>query len=357
MGKCRRTSIISVATLVLGLLGFGGNPARAQGIPIPEAESNLFILDVSGSVNSVELWKSLRNSVISKLEQPFGSPIVKDGKRRLPVDISVTSVSKNSANSPIFTIVNKKDSKEMWGAIDRAYPRSSKARWEVFDTGFFGDKGIWIDLIKIFEQTNIVIPTSASCNSSALEKLDLGDPFLQRAKADQKKLILGVMCEKLIKIATNLQLADTYFSQPTCKKGDICSDITGAIYRSTSLAEDLARTSDKIKPALCIAIASDMLHESKGMLKSSSLNSKNIAETAATLKIAQDLGSTAAESVGIKFPTSITTRVVMVGIGSGPTPIALERNSFLLAYWKGFWTSAGVKVSNQAKSLNQACSN
>lgn len=357
MAKCRRTSIISVATLVLGLLGFGGNPARAQGIPIPEAESNLFILDVSGSVNSVELWKSLRNSVISKLEQPFGSPIAKDGKRRLPVDISVTSVSKNSANSPIFTIVNKKDSKEMWGAIDRAYPRSSKARWEVFETGFFGDKGIWIDLIKIFEQTNIVIPTSASCNSSALEKLDLGDPFLQRAKADQKKLILGVMCEKFIKIAKNLQLADTYFSQPTCKKGDICSDITGAIYRSTSLAEDLARTSDKIKPALCIAIASDMLHESKGMLKSSSLNSKNIAETAATLKIAQDLGSMAAESVGIKFPTSITTRVVMVGIGSGPTPIALERNSFLLAYWKGFWTSAGVKVSNQAKSLNQACSN
>ena len=357
MAKCRRTSIISVATLVLGLLGFGGIPARAQGIPIPEAESNLFILDVSGSVNSVELWKSLRNSVISKLEQPFGSPIVKDGKRRLPVDISVTSVSKNSANSPIFTIVNKKDSKEMWGAIDRAYPRSSKARWQVFDTGFFGDKGIWIDLIKIFEQTNIVIPTSASCNSSALEKLNLGDPFLQRAKADQKKLILGVICEKFIKIATNLQLADAYFSQPTCKKGDICSDITGAIYRSTSLAEDLARTSDKIKPALCIAIASDMLHESKGMLKSSSLNSKNIAETAATLKIAQDLGSMAAESVGVKFPTSITTRVVMVGIGSGPTPIALERNSFLLAYWKGFWTSAGVKVSNQAKSLNQACSN
>ena len=357
MTKWRRTSIISVAALALGLLGFGGTPAQAAEIPIPEIESSLFILDVSGSVNSVELWKSLRNSIIAKLEQPFGSPIAKDGKRRLPVDVSVTSVSKNSANSPIFTIVNKKDSKEIWGAIDIAYPRSSKARWEVFDRGFFGDKGIWTDLIKIFEEPNIVIPTSASCISSALAKLNVGDPFLQRAKTEQKKLILGVMCEKLIKIAKNLQAADAYFSKVNCKKNEICSDIIGAIYRSTSLAEDLARTSNNVKPAMCIAVASDMLHESKGMPKSSNLNSKYIAETAATTKIAKDLGAKAAESVGIKFPTSITTRVVMVGIGSGPTPIDIGRNSFLLAYWEGFWTSAGVKVANQARSLNQACSN
>jgi hypothetical protein len=46
----------------------------------------------------------------------------------------------------------------------------------------------------------------------------------------------------------------------------------------------------------------------------------------------------------------------MIGIGSGPNPIALERNSFLLAYWEGFWTYSGVKISNQSRSLNQACS-
>lgn len=343
--------------MAFGLLGLGGTPARALGIPIPEAESNLFILDVSGSVNSAELWRNLRISIISKLEQPFGSPIPKEnGKRSLPVDVSVTAVSKNSANSPIFTIVDKKDSKEIWGAIDQAYVGSNKALWQRFDIGFFGSKGVWVDLIKIFDQPKIIIPSSTNCVKFALEKLDGGEAFLRRAKPEQKKLILGAMCEKLIKIGKNLQLADDYFSKPTCKKKEICSDIAGAIYRSTSLAEDLARTSNKAKPALCIAIASDMLHESKGMSKSSILNSRNVAETAATLKLAGDIGLKAAESVGIKFPTSITTRVVMVGIGSGPDPIALERNSFLLAYWEGFWTSAGVKISNQAQSLNQACS-
>lgn len=356
MENKKRIYLILLATMTSGLLGSVSSPAQALGIPIPESESNLFILDVSGSVNSVELWKNLKISIVSKLQQPFGSPILKDGKPTYPADISVTAVSKNSANSPIFTIVGKGDSKEIWGAVDLAFPRSNKSRWEKFDLGLFGDKGVWIDLIKIFEEPKLVPPSSKSCINSALKKLNKGDPFLQRASENQKTNILGVMCEKFLKIAKNLQSADDYFSKPVCKKKEICSDITGAIYRSTSLAEDLARTADKSKPALCIAIASDMLHYSKGMPKGSNLNSEKVAETAKTLENAKEKGSAAAESVGIKFPTRITTRVVMVGIGSGPNPIALERNSFLLAYWEGFWTSAGVKVSDQAKSLNQACS-
>lgn len=356
MVKMRRASIALITAMTLGLLSFGGAPAKASGIPIPETESNLFILDVSGSVNTAELWESLRISIISKLAQPFGSPITLEGRKQLPVDVSVTSVNENSANSPIFTIVNKSDSKEIWGAIDLAFPRSNKSRWKVFDAGFFGDKGVWVDLIKIFEQPKITAPTTTSCYSKALANLNTGDPFLQRAKLEQKKLILGVMCEKLIEITKNLKAADEYFSKQLCKNKAICSDIMGAVYRATSLAEDLAKSKDKIKPGLCIAIASDMLNYSQGMVKTSNLNSKYVAETAATIQAAKDLGFKAAQAVGIRFPATITTRVAMIGIGSGPNPIALERNSFLLAYWQGFWTYSGVKISNQSRSLNQGCS-
>ena len=148
--------MILLAAMTSGLLGSVSSPAQALGIPIPESESNLFILDVSGSVNSVELWKNLKISIVSKLQQPFGSPILKDGKPTYPADISVTAVSKNSANSPIFTIVDKRDSKEIWGAVDLAFPRSNKSRWEKFDLGLFGDKGVWIDLIKIFEEPKLI---------------------------------------------------------------------------------------------------------------------------------------------------------------------------------------------------------
>lgn len=347
MVKIRKSSIALVAAFTIGLLNLGGAPAHAA-----EPESNLFILDVSGSVNTAELWESLRISIISKLEQPFGSPVT----RKAPVDVSVTSVSKNSINSPIFTIVNKKDGKELWGAIDLAFPRSNQSRLKVLDAGFFGDKGVWIDLIKIFDQAKIVPPTASSCIKTGLSKLSAGDPFLQRAKLEQKQVILNVMCEKLIDIAKDLKAADEYFARPLCNATATCSDIAGAIYRSTSLAEDLVPEDGASKPRLCIAIASDMLNYSQGMSRTSNLNSKYVAETAATLAAAKDLGYKAAQSIGVKFPTSISTRVVMVGIGSGPNPIALERNSFLLAYWEGFWTYSGVKISNQSRSLNQACS-
>jgi len=346
----RRVSIALVAAMTLGLLGFSGAPANA--IQIPESESNLFILDVSGSVNTSELWENLRISIISKLGKPFGSPVT----RKAPVDVAVTSVAKNSINSPIFTIVNKKDGKEIWGAIDLAFPRSNDSRLKVLDTGFFGDKGVWIDMIKIFEQPKIVPPSAYSCYKSGLAKLNTGDPFLQRAKIEQKKVILDAMCETLVEIAKDLRAADEYFAKSLCDAATSCSDIAGAIYRSTSLAEDLIPENGKSKPKLCIAIASDMLNYSQGMAKTSNLNSKYVAETAATLEEAKNLGFKAAQSVGVKFPAAISTRVVMIGIGSGPNPIALERNSFLLAYWQGFWTYSGVKISNQSRSLNQACS-
>jgi hypothetical protein len=83
---------------------------------------------------------------------------------------------------------------------------------------------------------------------------------------------------------------------------------------------------------------------------------KRIALSATSLADAKNAGIAAAKSVGISFASDVSVRAVMVGIGSGPNPIPLDRNSFLLSYWEGFWTASGVKQTNQAQSLNQACS-
>ena len=79
-----------------------------------QTDSNLFILDVSGSTDSVALWKNLRVSVTSKLSQPFGNPKIGSIPLKRPVDVSVTSVSKNSQNSPIFSIVTNADAKKSY---------------------------------------------------------------------------------------------------------------------------------------------------------------------------------------------------------------------------------------------------
>ena len=360
MPQLRRISVLALTGLGASLFAITATtPAQAVDIPIPE--SNLFILDVSGSTNSVELWKNLKVSLTSKLSQPFGNPISKSIARKYPVDVSITSISQNSQNSPVFTIVSKSDAKQIWGAVEQVFPDSTDKRLKAITTELFGENGPWAGQAKIFTRSKIVIPTAAACKKSTLYSINKGS-FLRNTDEENKLVLSGAICGKVISIAKNIKQADDYFSKPLCDKRAICSDIAGAIYRATNLAADLAsQERDRVNgrdvpPKLCIAIASDMLNESPGMSQASKLNSKRIAISASSLAEAKSAGVAAAKSVGISFPADISVRAVMVGIGSGPKPIALDRNSYLLSYWEGFWTESGVKETNQAQSLNQACS-
>lgn len=346
---------ILASTFILGL-----PPQSAHAVNLLDSESNLFILDVSGSTNSVDLWKNLKVSVTSKLSQPFGNPVSNGVPQKYPVDVSITSVSQNSQNSPIFSIVTKSDAKEIWGTIELVFPKSTASRLKMIVEELFGENGAWTVEAKIFTKAKVIAPTPTACKASTIRSINRGT-FLRNSDDQKKSVLADSICDKIISIAQNFKIADDYFSKPICKTTAICSDVAGAIFRSTNLAADLAgQKRDKVKgkeviPKLCIAIASDMLNESPGMPKASVLDSKYVATNAKTLDEAKTKGAEAAKSVGIYFPQEITTRVVMVGIGSGPKPIALERNSYLLAYWQGFWTASGVKQTNQAQSLTKAC--
>lgn len=366
MRNHRAISVLVTAVLLGSWLSIA-NTTSAQAVEIPAAESNLFILDVSGSTNSVELWKNLKISVASKLLQPFGNPLSngkplsRDVPLKYPVDVSITSVSQNSQNTPVFSIVSKTDARQIWGAVEKVFPKSTDARLEKIAFELFGDGGPWAGQAKIFTRSKIVIPNAAACKKSTLNSINKGS-FLRNTDEQNKSVLSDAICGKIISISKNLKQADEYFSKPLCDKKAICSDIAGAIFRSTNLAADLESqkrdlvNGREVPPKLCIAIASDMLNESPGMSSTSKLNSKRIAMTATSLDVAKSAGVAAAKSVGINFPSNVTVRAVMVGIGSGPNPIALERNSFLLAYWEGFWSASGVRETNQAQSLNQACS-
>ena len=355
----RKFSVLA-AVMVMALAASATIPSQAHAVPIPVAESNLFILDVSGSTDSVSLWKNLRVSVTSKLNQPFGNPKAKSISAKSPVDVSITSVSKNSQNSPIFSIVSKTDAKKVWGTVEQVFPKSTDSRLERIVNELFGESGAWTSQAQIFSNSTVNVPSAAACKSSTLSSINKGQ-FL-RSTDDKNKIVLaGAICERVLAMANSLKLADDYFAKPVCARNAVCSDIAGAIYRATNIAADLATQTKEqvngkeVKPKLCIAIASDMLNESPGVSTTSVLNSKHAALTAKTLEQAKTDGASAAKAVGIKFSPEVSTRVVMVGIGSGPKPIPLDRNSFLLAYWEGFFTQAGVKQTDQAQSINQAC--
>jgi hypothetical protein len=359
MGHPLKISSILLTSLAAGVILVAA-PQSAQAVILPASESNLFILDVSGSTNSVALWKNLKVSIISKLSQPFGNPITKSLKLKSPVDVSITSVAENSQNSPIFSIVAKSDAKQIWATLELAFGKLNDARLVSFSEELFGSSGVWTVESKILTQDKIIVPSTSACKKSTINSMSRGK-LLGRASAQKKDIVADEICKKIIAFAQNFKAADEYFSKPICSTNAKCSDVAGVIFRATSLAADLAgQKKDKIngkevKSKLCIAIASDMLHDSPGMTKSSILNSKQVATTAKTLEEAKKIGGEAAKSVGINFSQEITTRAVMVGIGSGPKPIALERNAYLLAYWQGFWAASGVNQTNQEQSLNQAC--
>ena len=163
------------------------------------------------------------------------------------------------------------------------------------------------------------------------------------------------------RINQNLSNVDEYVQGNRCPgQGRPCSDIFGALLRLEAAAKDLVSSKGNsltgTRPALCIAIASDMLHNSEGMKKESILNSRQIAMTAKDIDSARESGKLAAREVGLRFPDSLdlSIRLFVLGLGTGPNPIPRDRMAYLDAYWQGVWTEAGIE-GGSTESLDKAC--
>jgi hypothetical protein len=351
-----KIAFISILAVVFSTFGF--QPAQgAKSLVqfLPPAERSVFILDISGSTNSVELWKnSLRPSLIKKLKEPFGFPANKGLKKSTaPMDVSVSVINAQSIDAPIFPIVTINDAEKLWGLIDKIGENPTSRRLGLIVDDIFGGQGAYTQQSQILSRQKIVVPASAACERSALNSFKTS-LYMNDLDITRKENAAKTVCGLVISFAKRLLAADQYFANPVCGSTKACSDIAGAILRTTYSASDLRETNTNSK--LCIAIASDMLNYSPGMSDSSSLNSRRVAMTAKTPNEAKLIGMQAAELAGIKFPTGMSVRVSVLGQGTGPKPIPLDRNSTLSAYWQGFWEASGIKSSDQVRSLNQACS-
>ena len=341
--------------IVLLSLGFTtGNSTSAAASDIPITDSNLYILDMSKSLNTSELWLSLRQSIQEKLIQPFGNPKAKSISAKPASDITISTISKISANSPTFTIVSKRDSQEIWALIDKSFPRSSEARKEEIIKGLFGGAGAWTNQSKIFSTQKVNAPTSSDCERAMKEDIKSANWIKYTSVSIQSNLASN-LCKKLIDIANKYNEVDKYLSNSTCKASDKCSDVTGAILKSTRFASDIYDPANKSSSGLCIAIASDMLNDAVSIKPKTLLDSRFYALNSKSTVEANSAGVKAAKSVGVKFPSGLKTKVVIVGMGTGPKPLPLDRTSFLDAYWNGFFTSAGISQSSQTQSINKAC--
>lgn len=327
---------------------------------LPAAERDIFILDISGSNDVAANWQnSLRPSLIQKLQQPFGFPInkVKGKKPVAPLDVSVSLISSNSASQPLLKVVSEMDARKIWGMISNVSGASPSAeRLKVMANDIFGGDGAYTNLSQTLLDTPLKVDSIGTCQKFVVSKLDNGT-FMKDLDKEDKFKAANTICEVHTKIVKNIVALDVKLSNPRCENRSACSDVMGALLNMSKAANDMVSTSSGKQSSLklCLAIASDMMHFSPNMKKDSILNSRYIAENAASTSDAQNKGAQAATLIGITFPTKVVTRVFILGEGTGTKPLPLERMSFLNAYWSGFWSKAGIKSSAQTKSLDSAC--
>lgn len=319
------------------------------------SEKVIFFLDISKSSDSKRLWEFLRTSLLDKVDSSLGAPNrpgIKKPER--PSDLSVSVINDNSQSAPVVEIVSAKDAERVWGFMINKVGggKPTSLRLEAIYQDFFGNPGVFSSLVSDYvlqEQIANVKVTECQRNAeSAFMKGNFMDNVSQGIRAEAAKEVCGV----ILKLAKGITSADLLFSTP-CENAS-CSDVVGAVQRAAAVAEDLARAQRQTTPRLCIAIASDMLNHYPGVSQGSPWHTLQAIKKASSTSDAEALGRTVAEQASIKFSSRVKVRVDVIGQGASKS-FPRELRAKLDAYWKGFWTAAGVPGSSQKSSLDQAC--
>lgn len=328
--------------------------ARAQTI-FSGSEKVIFFLDISKSSDSKRLWEFLRTSLLDKVDTSLGAPNrpgIKKPER--PSDLSVSVINDNSQSAPVVEIVSSRDAERVWGFMINKVGggKPTSARLEAIYQDFFGNPGVFSALVTDYvlkDQIGSVRPSD--CEKSAVSAFKKGN-FMDNVSEGIRTEAAKEVCNVIVKLTKGITNADLLFSSP-CENAS-CSDVVGAVQRAAAVAEDLVRAQRQGTPKLCIAIASDMLNHYPGVSQGSPWHTLQAIKKASSTSDAEILGRTVAEQASIKFSSRIKVRVDVIGQGASKS-FPRELRAKLDAYWKGFWTAAGVPGSSQKSSLDQAC--
>lgn len=349
--RIRSIEVVALAVLISLSSLF---PSNAQTI-FTGSEKTLFFLDISKSSDSKRLWEFLRTSLLDKVDTSLGAPKRPGIKKSIrPSDLSISVINENSQSAPVIEIVSGRDAEKIWGFMINKVGggKPTSLRLEAIYQDFFGNPGVFSSLVSdyLFQQ-EISGVQLMDCQKRAEAAFKNGN-FMDNVSEDLRREAGREICGVIGKLTRGITSADQLFSTP-CKNTS-CSDVVGAVQRAAAVAEDLVRAQRKPSPRLCIAIASDMLNHYPGISQDSPWNTLQAIKKAPNTSEAEALGRSVAEQASIKFSSRIKVRVDVIGQGAG-RKFPRELRSKLDAYWKGFWTAAGVPRSSQKSSLDQAC--
>ena len=351
MLKAKKQHLFLVLVLSLLLTGIPRVEARNHSL-FPSSEKVIYLLDISGSSDSINLWRLLRNSLLERLDSAMGAPNRKGLTPKKPTDLSISVINSNSSSSTPIEIISIKDTERLWSFMIKKVGggNPTEARMRDIYKDFFGGSGVYRELVeKYIQDETIISPTGIECEKSAEENLKQG-LFMDNVTPSIRTQATKEVCTIINKLSNGIKKADAIFlTSPKCKKGG-CSDVVGAVRVAAAVARDLSKGK---KAKLCIAIASDMLNNSPKITKTGPWNTFYAIKNSATLLDAQKNGEIVASQSGILFSSKVKIRVEVIGQGGG-TKFNPELTSKLDAYWNGFWKAVGLQ-NRQQTSLDQAC--
>ncbi len=337
-------TVLLIPTLLLtGTPGAQANNHRF----FPSSEKVIYALDISGSSDVRELWFLLRNSIENKLPSAMGVP-VRDGLRpRLPSDVTVTVINNNSYLATSVEILSYSDAERMWAfMIDTVGGGNpSEARMKPIFADFFGGNGAFPILVDEFILDEAPVATKEKCEKRALSIFEQGQ-FMKNVPPNLKKQGSVEVCKVILKAQLGLEKADQLLLQGT-SCGKMCSDVVGVIKKAAAAARDLGNGGK-----LCLAIASDMLNNSKSVPPGSVWLTLPTIKKAPSEEEAKAAGETVARQSGIFFPSRVKVRVEIIGQGGNMDP---SLSSKLNAFWAGFFDKVGIKNRGLTDSLDKAC--
>lgn len=351
MLKAKKAKSFSILILSLLLTGIPRVEASNH-ILFPSSEKVIYLLDISASSDSVNLWRLLRNSLLERLDSAMGAPNRKGLTPKKPTDLSISVINSNSSSSTPIEIISIKDTERLWAFMINKVGggNPTEARMKDIYKDFFGGSGVYRELVEKYIQDETVIsPSSVECEKSAEENLKQG-LFMDNVTPSIRTQATKEVCTIVNKLSNGLKKADAIFlTSPKCNKGP-CSDVIGAVKVAAAVARDLSRGK---KAKLCIAIASDMLNNSPQITKTGPWHTLYAIKNSASLLDAEKAGESVASQSGILFSSKVKIRVDVIGQGGGSN-FNPELTSKLDAYWNGFWKAVGLQ-NRQQSSLDQAC--
>lgn len=349
---------LGVMTLVGALLYSLLSTTAANAQYFGNIERSIFFLDVSSSSDSKALWGGLRKSILDKIENALGAPKMPGIKSPTnPFDLSVSVINANSQLSPVIEIVSASDAERVWEFIIKKIGggKPTSLRLEAIYADWFGSDGAYAELVREYVLGDKVADVSSStCQQRAQQAFSRGN-FMKNVDPAKRSEANRALCDVIVKVTKGIRTADSLFATQQCGKG-ACSDVIGAIRRAAAVTDDICRGTEcgTTKPRLCIAIASDMLNNKPGITPTSPLNTLQVVKKSKSVADAEKSGRAAAENSSVKFSQKVQVRVDVIGQGASPN-FPADRMSLLDAYWKGFWSSAGIAGNLQTASLDQAC--